>query len=64
VLLLLSTHYGNKHLFNGHVLWVTLAAGDFMSEADVLYWCSREFAPLTGQALLNVCTARQLDPPA
>lgn len=62
--LLLSTDYGNKHTFQGHVLWVTFAIGSFSSSAEVTSWCSSRFPQLSGKVLLNQCAARQLDPPS
>lgn len=62
IFLLLSTDYGSRQLANGHVLWVTFADAGFSSQADVTGWCSVNFAPLSGKALLDVCSARQLLP--
>lgn len=62
--LLLSTDYGQRRTVSGHVLWVTFALPGLSSKSEVESWCGTSFAPLTGQALLNVCAARQLNAPS
>jgi serine/threonine protein kinase len=61
ITLLLSTDYGTRETPFGHVWWVTFALPGLSSESEVTSWCSTYFAPLTGDALHNVCFPRQLN---
>lgn len=48
----------------GRDLWHTVAdPGGMTSKADVQVWCARAFPELTGEALTNQCTPRQLKAP-
>lgn len=48
----------------GRDLWHTVAdPGGFASEADVEAWCAVSFPELSGEALHNQCTPRQLKAP-
>ncbi|GAB7046459.1 hypothetical protein [Catenuloplanes indicus] len=62
VLLLKSTEYGIRQLYEGEPLWVTVAVGDFADRDAVLTWCSHRFPDLTGVQLENRCAARTLEP--
>lgn len=60
VLMLRREDWGKQ----GRDLWHTVAdPGGFTSEADVEAWCATAFPELTGDALHNQCTPRQLKPP-
>ncbi|MEP7193222.1 MAG: hypothetical protein ABI903_10185 [Actinomycetota bacterium] len=64
VRLLLSTDYGNRQLYKGKPLWVTVAmVSTFTSAQDVNTWCAQQFPALSGNLLADSCTARTLDPP-
>jgi hypothetical protein len=62
VVLLKSTDYGKRQLYNGRPLYVTFALRDFASRQDVLAWCARRFPELSGEALADQCAARRLMP--
>jgi hypothetical protein len=65
VRLLLSTDYGQRELYQGQPLWVTVAVDPaFGTSAEVEAWCARRFASLSGGALTDQCAPRQLNPPA
>jgi RNA polymerase subunit RPABC4/transcription elongation factor Spt4 len=64
VVLLLSTDYGTRQLYNGQPLWVTVAAVPGFSSANAVNtWCAQQFPTLTGAVLDDSCTPRKLDPP-
>jgi hypothetical protein len=63
VVLVLSTDYGKRQLYQGQPLWVTFALGAFDSAGAVSAWCARRFPQLSGDLLTNQCTARKLEPP-
>jgi hypothetical protein len=64
VRLLLSTDYGNRQLYKGQPLWVTVAiVPTFTSAQDVTAWCAQQFPSLSGTTLEDSCTARTLAPP-
>lgn len=64
VILLLSTDYGSQQVLGGQALWVTFAVSNtFGSAQDVTTWCANRFPNLSGDALTNVCTPAQLNPP-
>lgn len=60
VVLLLSTDYGKRELYEGQPLWVTFAIGDFSGSVDVQQWCAERFPSLSGDALKNSCAPRRL----
>jgi len=62
VILLSSTDYGSRHTYHGKALWVTFALGQFSGAEDVRIWCANRFPSLSGKALENQCTPRQLNP--
>jgi hypothetical protein len=62
IVLLKSTDYGKRQLYHGAPLWVTFALDDFAGRADVLDWCARRFADLSGEELANQCAVRRLEP--
>jgi len=62
IVLLLSTDYGRRQLYQGQPLWVTFALGDFGSAAAVQQWCARRFPGLSGALLADYCTPRRLEP--
>lgn len=62
VFLLLSTDYGLRRTYGGKALWVTFAEGSFSDADDVRAWCAARFTGLSGDALVNACTPRQLNP--
>lgn len=62
VVLLLSTDYGKRQLYNGAPLWVTVAIGGFGSAAGVSAWCAQRFPALSGVVLQDSCTPRRLEP--
>jgi len=62
VVLLLTTDYGERRTYQGEALWATFALGSFGSAADVRSWCSQRFPERSGDALVNACAPRQLEP--
>jgi hypothetical protein len=62
VVLLLSTDYGKRQLYNGAPLWVTVALAPFGSATEVNAWCARRFPVLSATALQNQCSPRRLEP--
>ena len=62
VVLLKSTDYGKRQLYNGKPLYVTFALRDFAGRQAVLDWCARRFPDLTGDGLADQCAARRLTP--
>jgi len=63
VLLLKSTDFGKRQLYNGRPLFVTFAVRPFPSRQAVLDWCARRFDDLSGATLANQCAVRRLQPP-
>lgn len=63
VVLALSTDFGNRGLYQGQPLWVTLAVLGFPTTESVTGWCQARFANLSGEALRNRCLPKKLDPP-
>ena len=61
VVLVLSTDFGKRQLYQGNPLWVTFALGDFPTRESVQRWCAKRFPGLTGDRLTNQCTARKLE---
>lgn len=62
VRLFLTTDYGSRFTLNGKPLWVTTVLG-FDSKESVQTWCQRAYPSLSGDALANRCTPRQLRTP-
>ncbi|MEV5208081.1 hypothetical protein AB0K35_11480 [Micromonospora sp. NPDC053740] len=62
VVLLKSTDYGKRQVYNGEALWVTFALGDFANRDDVLAWCGNRFPQMSGAELGNQCAVRTLAP--
>ena len=60
VVLLRSTDYGKRQLYQGQPLWVTFSVGSFFSADDVRSWCAQRFGNLSGESLKNACAPRQL----
>jgi hypothetical protein len=63
VILLLSTDYGKRQLYQGQPLWLTMGLGQFGSAQTVRAWCAARFPQLSGDDLENQCTPRRLGPP-
>lgn len=63
VVLLLTTDYGERRTYRGEALWATFALGSFGSAADARSWCSQRFPEHSGDALVNACAPRRLEPP-
>jgi hypothetical protein len=61
--LLRSTDYGKRQVYNGQPLWVTFALADFTGKQDVLDWCASRFPDMSGKELANQCAVRKLEPP-
>ena len=61
VVLVLSTDFGKRQLYQGSPLWVTFALGDFPDREAVQRWCARRFPELAGERLTNQCTVRKLE---
>jgi hypothetical protein len=62
VVLLLSTDFGKRQLYQGEPLWITFALGDFPNREAVTQWCAARFPELSGKELLNQCAVRKLEP--
>jgi hypothetical protein len=62
IVLLRSTDYGKRQLYQGEALWVTFAAGDFADRQAVLDWCASRFPAMSGKELGNQCAVRKLEP--
>jgi hypothetical protein len=62
VVLVQSTDYGKRQLYQGQPLWVTVALGDFPTKQAVDDWCAQRFPELTGDERGNQCAARRLRP--
>jgi hypothetical protein len=60
VVLLLSTDFGKRQLYQGRPLWVTFALGDFGTADGVRTWCAGRFPALSGDVLVNQCAPRRL----
>ena len=60
VVLLLSTDFGKRQLYQGRALWVTFALGDFGTADEVRTWCAGRFPTLSGNVLVNQCAPRRL----
>jgi hypothetical protein len=62
VVLLRSSDYGKRQLYDGQPLYVTFALRDFRGAQAVRAWCARRFAGLSGETLENQCAVRRLRP--
>ncbi|MBM2620296.1 hypothetical protein JIG36_32760 [Actinoplanes sp. LDG1-06] len=62
IVLLKSTTFGKRQLYRGQPLYITFAIAGFDEKNDVLGWCSNHFPGYSGDSLLNLCTARRLQP--
>lgn len=62
VVLLRSSDYGKRQLYQGRPLYVTFALRDFGGAQAVRAWCARRFPGLSGEPLKNQCDARRLRP--
>nr|WP_296074097.1 hypothetical protein [uncultured Actinoplanes sp.] len=62
IVLVLSTDYGKRQLYQGKPLWITFALGRFPTKQSVVSWCAGQFPQFTGDELKNHCDARKLNP--
>jgi hypothetical protein len=62
IVLVLSTDYGKRQLYQGKPLWITFALGRFPTKQAAVSWCATQFPQFSGDELKNHCDARKLNP--